>query len=158
MLGVNDVAAAVNTYTARTTYYNRIGAVSLYGDVNSGPFNLALRYVSALQRFSPLDLQTRAVALNSGTGAKPWAADVTAGYKFNAWDKNNNVYVGYQGSQNSVNLFLPKNRWLAGYGVEMWKNTNLGVEAMHDVDYSVADGGTGNTFNTVGFRVQILFS
>lgn len=160
--GVQDVAYAVGLYngssTAGTgTYANRVSAGSLYGDVNSGPFSLALRYVTALQRFAAADLPTKGILPAGTNGARPWAADLTGMYKFNAWDRNQNVYLGYQGSQDAVNLYLPRSRIVAGYDVEMWKNTNVGLELNHNNDYSTSDGGTGNTSNQVHLRVGVKF-
>ena len=159
--GVQDVGYAVSLYngTAATTntYANRVSAGSLYGDVNSGPFSLGVRYVTALQHFAAADLPTKGVVPAGISGAKPWAVDVDGMYKFNCWDRNQNVYLGYQGSQNAVNLYLPKNRYVAGYDVEMWKNTDLGLEFNHDTDYSVSDGGTNNGSNQLYLRVGVKF-
>lgn len=164
MTTVNDVAfgvakfrqangaAATNTVNG---YTNRVGAVAAYGDVNSGPFSLSARYTSALQHFSPKDLATK---ITNGGSARPWAADVSAGYNFNGWwGRNNNVYLGYQASRDAVALFLPQGRWLAGYNVEVWKNTNFAIEGNHDIDYNSNAGGTGGTNNTVTVRVAVKF-
>jgi hypothetical protein len=115
-----------------------------------------------MQRFSPYDL-TQNVAtisnINAGNaqGAKPWAADISAGYNFNAWDKAQNVYVGYEASNNAVNINLPRQRYEAGYGVDVLKNTNVGVALAHDVDYGASNGGTNKSNNRVGVRVGVKF-
>lgn len=155
MTGVNDVANAVSNFNGGT-FQHTVGAVAVYGDVNSGPFNLGVRYTTAIQHFSPNDLSTVAGTTNA-SGARPWAADITAGYGYNAMGKNQNVYLGYQTSNNAVNIALPKSRWLAGLSVDMWKNTNLGVEVAHDTAYSSGNGGTGNSNNTIGARASVKF-
>lgn len=173
MIGVNDVAYIVNQYNAYNTdltsgYNTRIGAVAVYGDVNSGPFTLGARYTTALQRFNVLDLPKDGVAnlvggggagLVAGSqGAKPWAAGIQAGYGFDAFCKNNNVYIGYQASREAAGLGLPKYRWLAGYGVDVFgKNTNVAIEWDHDKAYSVANGGTNNSYNLVSVRSSVKF-
>jgi hypothetical protein len=162
MIGVNDVAYMVNqinatTSTGTTGYNTRVGAGAIYGDVNSGPFTLGARYTTALQRFNILDLPKDGLA-PSTTGAKPWAAGIQAGYGFDAFGKNNNVYVGYQASRESAGLGLPKSRWLAGYGVDVFgKNTNVGIEWDHDSAYSVSNGGNGNNTNLVSVRSSVKF-
>lgn len=166
--GVQDVAYAVSLYNGSfgatvPTYANRVSVADLYGDVNTGPFSFALRYVTALQRFASADLPTKAITPAGTTGAKPWAVDLSGMYKFNAWDRNQDVYIGYQGTQNAVNLYLPKNRITAGYGIEMWRNGNLGLTSVglefnHDVAYGVADGGTNNSSNQLHLRVTAKFS
>lgn len=153
MTGVNDVANAINLFSG--TYHHTVGALALHGDVNSGPFTVGARYVTALSSFNVLDLPT--VRNATITGAKPWAADITAGYGYNAWGKNQNIYLGYQASGDAVAIFLPKHRWMAGIDVEMWKNTNIGLEFTNDKDYSTNKGGTGKTSSKVGLRAAVKF-
>lgn len=155
MTGVNDVAYAVNDFNGGFGYNNRVSAGTIYADLNSGPFSVGARYVSAIQSFTPVDLRSAGPA---SSGAKPWAVDVSAGYAFNYWmNRNQNIYAGYQVSGNTVNVFLPRNRWLVGYNIDMWRSTNLGLEWNHDTDYNVAHFGTGNTSNQVTLRAAAKF-
>lgn len=162
MIGVNDVAYMVNQINAAVTtgltgYNTRVGAGALYGDINSGPFTVGARYTTALQRFNILDLPKNN-ALTSTTGGKPWAAGIQAGYGFDAWGKNQNVYLGYQASREGANLGLPKSRWLVGYGIDVFgKNTNVGIEWDHDSAYSTGNGGNGNNYNLVSVRSSVKF-
>jgi hypothetical protein len=160
MVGANGVQEAVTNYRTNTgaattnTYVNRVGSVALYGDLNSGPFDVGVRYTTALQRFSIVDLPNR---LAGTQGAKPWGADIKAGYNFNAWNYGQSIYVGYQQTGDAVYMSLPSNRWLIGYGIDVFKNTNIGVELDHDNAYSVAKGGTGRNTNQVGVRAAVKF-
>ncbi len=155
--GVSDIASALgNGYAAKTTYRHLVGGIAAYGDVNSGPFSFGVRYTTALQSFNPSDLSNQYNSA-TGQGARPWAADFTAGFGFNAWAKNQNVYVSYQTGNNAINLALPKNRYLGGYNIDMWKNTNLGLEVAHDTAYSSGNGGTGRGSNTIGARASVKF-
>jgi hypothetical protein len=157
LTGVNSFAAALgNAYLGRGTYRHLVGGIAAYGDVNSGPFSFAARYTTSLQSFSPADLSNQYGA-STGQGARPWAADFTAGFGFNALAKNQNVYVGFQTGNNAVNLALPKNRYLGGYNIDMWTNTNLGLEVAHDTAYSSGNGGTGRSSNTIGARASVKF-
>ncbi len=166
MDGVNDVAQAISQYqslnfaTTGGSYRNRVGAAAIDAYIGTGPFSLNGDYVSAVNSFSNNDLGSKGqsvVVAGTGSGAKPWAGNIQAGYGFNAWSKNQNVYLGYQASGDAVAIFLPKNRWLVGYNVDMWKNTNLGLELDHDNDYSTSDGGTGNNSNLISFRAAVKF-
>jgi hypothetical protein len=174
MIGVEGVAYGVGIFNGSNlagnvgnngtatggTYVNRVGGFALNGDLRTGPFDVELRYVTALQTFSPFDLSKNVVATTAiagTTGAKPWAAGINAGYAFNAWEKSQDIFLGYQASGNSVNLYLPKSRWVLGYGMDVMKNTNVGLELDHDIDYSVSNGGTGNSNNQVGLRVAVRF-
>lgn len=167
--GIDQIAYGVTQFNASGTnssgyngyYQTRVSGGTLYGDVNSGPFTLALRYVTALKSFSAFDLATKAYSIvgTSGTGAKPWSGDLTAGYGFNAWGKNQNVYLGYQATGNAVNLYLPKSRWLAGYGVNVWKNTDIGVQINHDLPYSrtSSNENSNTSTNLVVLRAAVQF-
>lgn len=152
MTGVNDVEEIVAANNPVGGYQSRVGAVSLHGDVNTGPFSLGARYVTALQRFNMTDL-----AKNATQGAKPWAAGIQAGYSYNAMEKNQNIYVGYQASRQAATLYLPRSRWVVGYGIDVWKNTGVGLEWNHDRDYRVNDLGTGNNSNTLALRIASQF-
>ncbi len=155
--GINDVAYSIAMFNGTTvdssgyngTYRTRVSAGTIYGDLNSGPFNIEARYVTAFNSFSAFDLPTRTrqaiLAGGSQRGAKPWAADITAGYGFNAFSRDQNVYVGYQATGNAVNLFLPRSRWLVGYGLNVLKSTNFTAQWTHDYAYSTSMGGRGDT-------------
>jgi len=153
MTGVSDVNAFLKT----SKQYNRqVGAMSLYGDVNSGPFSFSGRYATALQSFKAADMP-RYVANNSNVGSAPHALDLTANYGFNVDGKNQNVYLGYQATAEAARLVLPKSRWLAGYNVDVMKNTNVAVEVTRDKDYNLVNGGTNKTTGTVAARATVLF-
>lgn len=166
--GVNDVAYAVTLFNSgfidgEGSYEDRVDAATIYGMINSGPFSLSAHYVSALQHFnsedlsSPDDEDDEDHDDEDNGGAKPWSADITAAYGFNAFEKSQNVYVGYQVSGDAVNLLLPRSRWLVGYGIDVLKNTNVGFELSHDQDYSEDDGGTGDGSFRGILRVGVKF-
>lgn len=156
MTGVNDVAHLYNDgFVANGGYATRVGAIALDGNINSGPFSLIGDYVVATNRFNAADgILSKATSAN---GAKPWAGNLQAGYNFLGWDRNQNIYVGYQVTGEAVFFNLPKNRWTVGWNADMWKNTNLGLEFAHDTDYSATDGGTGDSSNTVALRAAVKF-
>lgn len=153
--GAPNVGLANTNASTTGTFVNRVGATALYGDLSSGPFSFGLRYVTAMQVFNATDLLRSKI---STVRARPCALDLQGGYGFNAMGKSQNVYLGYQGSQDALYLYLPKHRWLAGYDVDMWKYTNLGVEVDHDLDYALAAGGTANYSNSINLRVAVKFS
>ncbi|HSW69490.1 MAG TPA: LbtU family siderophore porin [Gammaproteobacteria bacterium] len=178
MIGANDITQTISQYqsiatapiptapggfalvTTGGTYRNRVGAGAIDAYITSGPFSLMGDYVTAIQNFSNNDLNSKGqsvVVSGTGSGAKPWAGNIQAGYGFNGWNKNQNIYLGYQLSGNAISVYLPKNRWVAGYNVDMWKYTNLGLELDHDTDYSVSKGGTGNSSNLISFRAGVKF-
>lgn len=138
------------------SFVHTVGGIAAYADINTGPFIVSVRYVTAIQHFSPFDLSTQYHTV--GGGARPWAVDVTGGFAFTYWNKNQNLYVGYQTSRDTVNLYLPKNRYIFGYNIDMWRNTNLGLQFGHDNDYSAGGyGGTGRSSNTISARAAVRF-
>jgi hypothetical protein len=167
LVGVNDVAYIVNQWnaTAGGGYNTRVAGGAFYGDINSGPFVLSARYTQALQRFNQNDLPkygytnlVGAVVSPTATGAKPWAAGLQAAYGFAGWNRNQNVYVGYQASREAAALDMPKGRWLVGYGIDAFgKDTNVGLEWDHDQGYSSGNGGNGKSTNLVTLRAGVNF-
>lgn len=162
LIGVNDIAYNVNQYNLALGngigYNTRVGGTAVYLDLMPGPFTISARYVTALQRFNIEDLPKNGDA-DSTNGAKPWSAGVQVGYGFDMlWCKPQYLYIGYQASREAAGLLLPKDRWLAGYSIEMWKNTDFGIEWDHDIAYSTSNGGTGNNTNLVSLRAAVKFS
>lgn len=177
LIGVNDVAYNIEQFNRVTGtafedfagYHSRVGGVALYADVNSGPFYIGARYTQATDNFNPLDLPENGVAdlvgatygnpvLATASGAKPWSAGIQANLAFDAWlCMNQNFYIGYQTSREAAGLYLPKHRYLAGYNVDVWKNTNFGIEWDQDRSYSTSDGGNGNNTTLVSLRAAVKF-
>ena len=156
LMGANDIAYVVNQRTTLGGYDSQVSGTAVYADVNSGPFSIGARYTAALQSFNSLDIAKNVG--NLGTGAQPWAAGIQAGYGFDMFSKNNNVYLGYQASNEALYLNLPRNRWVVGYGVDAFgKNTNLGIEWDRDSAYSTGTGGSGSTYNLVSLRSSVRF-
>lgn len=145
--GIDDVAYAVGTFngTGINGSYtgDTVGAISLYGKLNSGPFAFGVNYVTALESFSSLALPEDNNHLTSG--AKPWAANAKAGYGFNMWGKNQNIYLGYEHSGEAQYIYLPESRWLAGYGIDILTNTSLGLEYTYDIAYDESGGSATST-------------
>jgi hypothetical protein len=168
--GVDQFAYDVALYNGSTlnssgqngSYQSRIGGVAVYADLNTGPFTFDAHYVTATSKFSASDLPTKTrqmiLAGAAANGAQPWSADITAGFGFNAFfAKDQNVYLGYQASGNAVNMFLPKSRWLAGYGINILKSTTIGAQFNHDTAYSTSSGGTGHSSNALIARAAVQF-
>ena len=158
LIGVNDIAYMVDQINASSGrgagYHTRTGGAAVYGDVSTGPFTIGARYTASVQRFNKSDLPKD--ANNTTHGAKPWSAGLQAGFGFDAFGKNNNVFVGYQSSSEAQSLGLPKSRWLAGYDVNVFgRNTDIGIEWDHDSAYSTGSGGTGNHYNLVTIRSSV---
>lgn len=169
MMGINDIAYAAafrkneidallnNPIDVNESYYvDSVGGLTAYGTINSGPFSLSAHYVTALQHFNPLDF-TSNISESAENGPEPWAADMQVAFGFDCWEKAQNIYVGYQQSGDAVELLIPERRWTAGYGIDVLKNTNIGVEYSNDHAYSITNGGNNESSNRVALRVATMF-
>lgn len=169
--GVNDVGYSVTQFNKTIefgeggAYDDRVGGLTAYAMVNSGPFAITAHYATALQHFDAVDLlnpdDDDDADADDEDGAKPWTADITAGYDFNYYNYNQNIYLGYQFSGEAQYLNLPRSRWQVGYGIDIFKNTNLTVEYDHDNAYDFDDVFTGeeedNDSNKVALRLAVKF-
>lgn len=155
-----DVGAIRNNLSVR--YYTwRVNGLSAHVDMLSGPFDFAVRYVTALRGFSPVDFQYQ-----DGRGmhnAKPSATSVAAGYRFQTMERDSKILVSYQRSRDAYNtnasvnaLKLPETRMSAGYGINILKNTIVAFEYDRDHDYSGRNGGTGSYSNAATLRLTML--
>jgi len=116
-----------------------------------GPFMLIGEYLGALDAFDANELDF------NGTGAEPSAWNLEVAYTREIKGKETTFAVGYQKSDEALALELPEERILGCIGVEIWKYTSLAVEYLHDEDYSVADGGTGNDANAATVQLAVVF-
>ncbi|MGB3647444.1 MAG: LbtU family siderophore porin [Desulfobulbales bacterium] len=116
-----------------------------------GPFMLIGEYLGALDAF-----QTGELDFN-GRGAEPSAWNLEAAYTRESKGKETTFAVGYQKTGEALALELPEERILASIGVEIWKYTSLALEYLHDEDYSVNDGGTGNDANAATLQLAVVF-
>jgi hypothetical protein len=165
IIAANDITRAVEMYSLHDYYHRRVGGIALYGDVNTGAFNLSARWVSTIQRFSEHDLPQDGIAdlsftsavLPGATGAKPWAASINGGYNFTVYNRDNNIYVGYQTSREAAGIGLPKYRYLAGWDVEVWRSSHFGIEWDHDRQYQRSQGGLNKTTNLFSLRAGVQF-
>jgi len=144
-------------------FQTRIAGISVHGDIITGPFDFALRYVTAKDRFSTRDF----AYLKDGVliGAKPNAASLLAGYRFKTKGHNSKFIIGYQWSgetynmSNNASMFarLPKRRVSMAYAVRFCPHLILGTEFTRDRDYAIKNGGTNRFNNTVSVRASAYF-
>jgi len=165
MIGANDVGHAVKMFND-DGFHNRVSAVALYGDVNSGPFTLNARWTGATQRFNVMDLPKNGWAaftpswtiMPDASGAEPWAYTLQGGYGYALWNRNQDIVIGWQGSGEAAGIGLPQNRFLLGWNMELAKYAYLGLEWDHDKAYSTSHGGTGGSDNLITIRTSVKFN
>lgn len=114
-------------------------------------FTLVGEYLAAIDDFAARQLAFR------DAGARPAAWNVEVGYGFHIHGRPAQVAVGYQGSEEAVEVGVPKRRTLAAFSVDVWRNTTLAFEYAHDHDYDPAEGGTGETAGTFTTQLALTF-
>lgn len=172
IVDVNDIAYIVNQFNLHNPtnlpgggFNQHTSGMAVYLDAVSGPFNFNGRLALAVQRFNVADLPRQGLAdfganglpLPGATGAQPWTASVQFGYGFGIWGKPQHIYVGAQASNQAAALLIPRARYLAGYSIEMVRNTNLGIEWDYDYAYGANNGGTGKNTNLITLRGAVKF-
>jgi hypothetical protein len=116
-----------------------------------GPFMLIGEYLGALDAFQANEL------VFNGTGAKPIAWNIEAALTWEIKGKETTFAVGYQKTDESLELGLPEERMIASVGVGIMDNTSLALEYLSDEDYSVNEGGTGNDANGATVQLAVEF-
>lgn len=149
---------------ATAGYYDehntRVGGFAANANLASGPWDVALRYATALSKFDKDVLATK--TSDTDGRAKPWAASVTGTYKFDSWGGYpSSASVSYQTSgeaasygadltangTNPIVRGMPKQRWLVDYTVQVWENTDFSLQYAWDQDYGTEyqlDNSGGN--------------
>lgn len=109
---------------ASGVYKDREGAYELNAGLSTGPYSVNASYASAASKFTNMQYK-------SGKKAQPSAFNLNAGYKFMLMNYNSKVHVGYGHSSEASVIGLPQSRWYAGYDMDLFKNTMVGVEFSH---------------------------
>jgi len=143
------------TYPGNQGYTSSTPALAANVSLKYNNFDASGKWVGATKKFNVNDFQY------DGTGAKPSAWSADWGYSFPVLAHDSRFGLGYQASKQANDnglVNMPKTRYLIDYKVNVSKYTDLGFELRHDVDYSVANGGTGNNTNTGVARLSVKFA
>lgn len=133
------------------TVEDDVPAWNAYLAVTHGPFTALAEYLAASDSFATGELDFR------GRGAEPSAWNVELGYTFELAGKESTFAIGYQGTDEALDLDLPEQRLLVGLSVALAEYTSVSFEWARDEDYAVADGGTGEDSDTFTVQVALEF-
>ncbi|ALP53385.1 hypothetical protein Tel_09600 [Candidatus Tenderia electrophaga] len=128
------------------TLQEYVNAMALHANYTRGPLAVFFEYMASDQ-YNVADLGF------NGRGAEPTAVNLEAGYDF-GWST---AMIGYQGTDEAVNLELPEHLILVGLSKEIYENTYLSAEYGMYEDYSSAAGGTGNDKNLLTVQLAVEF-
>ena len=165
MADVSTINATVGTsYTT-----DKVGGLSLHGDIMYANMDASVDYVTALRNFNSADLTT------SGGDARPHALAIDAGYSFASAGLPSRVGAGYNRSWQADGIggvsstadsaqvwagAMPRSRWYAQYGVEIGRNTDLTFQLVSDKNYNTPANGSasGRTSTTGVLRLGVRFA
>ncbi len=117
-------------------------AVSTF--ISTGDFSLIAEYVAALDS-----------KYDAGSNDKPSAWNLEVGYDFKLLQRDANIAVSYQETDDASFLGLPQSRIAAGISCSLTEYLTLALEVSKDKDYHLTDGGSGN--NAEAAVVQLAF-
>ncbi len=143
-----DSDALTDTLGGNATAINKyVSGVDVHGDVSFSNITLRAGYMTALKSFQPGE-----VAFN-GQGAKPAAWHVEAAYAMPILGHDTTFAATAQGTKEALALGLPEQRYGAAVTVGIVEHFSITGEFLHDEDYSVSEGGTGNSGHTATIKL-----
>lgn len=123
-----------------------VAGFSVHGMLTMGALSFIAEYTTAADAFD-------ATELPAFGGAQPSAYNVEAAFTMNQMT----FAAAFQGTAEAVDLGLPETRFLIAASMEVVEGASLSVEYLTEEDYSVADGGTGETGNALTIQLATEF-
>ena len=146
---INDAAPA--TILALRDY---VDGFAVHAILNAGPFMLIGEYVGAGDDIE-WNADTAGVVTVVKTG-EPRAWNLEMAYTAEAVGKETTFALGFQGTDDLGDV-LPEERYLASVGVGLAENTSFTLEYLHDEDYDINEGGTGDDADMISAQLAIEF-
>lgn len=115
----------------------KIPAFGVHAYLSIDRYNFTAEWVSVVDRFRLQDLSY------NGKGARPQAAQLEASITFKTFDKPASLGIGYQWSQDTLALNLPRQRVSGVFNISIWKDTVESLEYRHDINYAPNKYGNG---------------
>ena len=119
-----------------------VDGVSVYGSINVGAMTIMAEHLSALDDFGV-----------NGNDSEPSASQ----FEIAVGAGNFTYAISYQQTDESVFIELPEERLSVGFSTEIFGGISLGAQLQQDEDYSVADGGSGDTTNAAVIQLAAEF-
>ena len=89
--------------------------------------------------------------------SEPSTWNLEFGYGFEISGHGASVSATYQGSDEAAMLGLPETRIGAAFGFDITDSLGIAFEYIHDKDYDVSDGGTGESADAVTCQLALEF-
>lgn len=118
-------------------------------DVNN--IHIIAETISATDNFTSSELSY------NGQGAKPSAMNFEVGYNFTLFGNEATVDLAYQTTEQALGLGLPKSSVSTAITFLVMNDVTLAFEIAKQKDYSINNGGTGNTADTFTAKLATAF-
>lgn len=119
-----------------------VAGFSIHGAVNLGGINLFVEQLSAIDPLA-----------NDGNNSEPSATQ----FEVSVESGDMTFAFAYQETDEALFLELPEQRISLGFSTEVTEGLGLGVEFNKDDDYEVADGGSGESTNSLVIQLAAEF-
>ena len=147
---VNNIADAggISDYLADSgidTVQEHINGIGLHIMAGFGPVTFIGEYIQALDEFTEVsELDPENPNAQVAYSAEPAAWNTEIAYSTELFDNESIFAIGYQGTNEAVELGLPETRFLVAASMVLLPGTALSMEYSFDTDYNTNDGGTGD--------------
>jgi hypothetical protein len=129
----------------------RVAGIGVHAVYTTGPWTVIGEYVGASKAFDAAELDFK------GDGAQPAAWHLAGGYGFELMGREASVGVAHERTSEAVALGLPETRSLVALSVAVMDNAAVSLEYATAADYGSADGGSGESGNTVTLQLAAEF-
>ncbi len=128
-----------NLIQGSTLLHKKIRGADVRARVGYKKITLLGEYVTALERFDVRDMSF------NGMGAKPRALELDAAFECKTWWGRPSTFgIGWGQSWESLAIKLPRSSYFITYNVAILKNTILGLEYRHDLNYRLGTTAKGS--------------
>ncbi len=137
--------------TTSNTIDDQVSGIGVHGSMEFQRYTFICEYLAALDNFALGEVDFR------GQGAQPESYNVELAYSTDVLNRPMTFAIGYQGTDEAVDLDFPEERYISTVKMEVFPSTILAVEYFHDEDYSKTDGGTGKDAESITMQLALEF-
>lgn len=152
---INNIADSDTITTAlgggATSLSSFVGAAEGHATISYSGFTVRGSYLSATDRFL-----TGELAFGTA-GSRPVAWHTEASYTAPIGERDVTFALTLQGTEESLALGLPEQRIGGAVTIPIIDPASITFEYLHDEDYSVTNGGTGNDSHTATLKFSVEF-
>lgn len=145
MVDADGMTTGLGNNTTSISKY--VPGFDVHADLTFSGITLRGGYMTALKSF-----QTGELAFN-GQGAQPAAWNVEAAYTMPIMNHETTFAGTVQGTKEALALGLPELRYGGAVSVAIVDHFSVTAEYLHDLDYDVAKGGTGDSGHTATLKL-----